>query len=864
MTTYQHLQEKIKELDTSSNITDYLMGFLLAYEIPRATLVRMRVAEGINADTPIKVGNKLLVSYTLNENLYTYYDHVQRNFIKNQSYRLVMLLNKKNILAYDSQTGDWLYIERTELYKDCDFFYPLIGMERNVLREQENANIKIGEKIARLYNELIMLNQDAEEVIAKFIVDLVFCVLADSFEIVPKGSIYSWVDHFTNRDGDNISRLFNEISNELTGNAGRLLEQKTSIGDGFLHLSLEELKFDGSSRNILLEICSANWAEVEPEVLGAMIQSIVVPSDNAVSYNYTSTANIYKVIGPLFMDDLYSEYEHAKKKGELSVSYLEKLAKIKILDPNCGAGNFLMVTLRELETLEKNVKKSLREEGKTFEEKEYVGLHQFYGIEQKSIAVDMTRIGMAFTDYKYGCGKMHNEFCDHIVNAFPLDVEWEEICSKKDAVVYIIGNPTYLGARPLRQERRLLNSFNKVFANERTMRLGDLDLATAWMYLATVYTAGTEGGFAFVTTNSLTQGKHVPDLWPTLFNKGICISFAYTRFKWKNEGRNNTAVTVVILGCRAKENPHRKTIYDGNKIYDADNISPYLHKGSTIVKEERNSPICSWMPKMRKGNMAAECCPRGEHTLFLGASEKNEILSLYPEAVKVLRRAVGSDEYVNGIERWCLWIDDEDLQFAMEIPFIEERIELTRKYRLESPSSQHLAERPHQFRERYMPQKYTLVVPAVTGENGGYFQIGYVGKNVVVTNLVFAIYDAEPWVFGLLSSKMHHIWACTVCGGLETRPRYSNILGYNTFPVPELSDDQKQSISEAAMGVIVEREKYSEMTMAEMYNYDTMPTSLKSAHMILDEVVEQCYGKFYSDQERLDTMFQLYETIKGV
>ena len=604
MTTYQHLQEKIKELDATSNITDYLMGFLLAYDIPRATLVRMRLTEGINADIPVKIGNKLLVSYTLNENLYTYYDFVQRSFVKNQSYRIVMLLNEKNILAYDTQNGDWLYIERAELYKDCDFFYPLIGLERNVLREQENANVKIGEKIARLYNELIMLNREAEDVIGKFIVDLVFCVLADSFEIIPKGSIYSWVDHYTNRDGDNISALFNEISSELTGTDGRLLEQKTSLGEGFLHLNLGELKFDSSSRNILLEICSANWADIEPEVLGAMVQSIVVPTDNAVSYNYTSTANIYKVIGPLFMDDLYGEYEAAKKNGELSASYLEKLAKIRILDPNCGAGNFLMVTLREMKTLEKNIKKTLCEEAKPFEDKEYVSLCQFYGIEQKNIAVDMTRIGMAFTDYKYGGKKLHNEYCDQIVNAFPLDVKWEEICSKENATVYIIGNPTYLGARPLRQEKRLLDSFNKVFKNERTMRLGDLDLATAWMYLASIYTAGTNGGFAFVTTNSLTQGKHVPDLWPTLFDKGICISFAYTRFKWKNEGRNNTAVTVVILGCRDKENTHRKTIYDGNKIYDADNISPYLHKGSTIVKEER-SPICSWMPKMRKGNMAA-------------------------------------------------------------------------------------------------------------------------------------------------------------------------------------------------------------------------------------------------------------------
>ncbi|MCF0141656.1 MAG: hypothetical protein HUJ78_06595 [Mogibacterium sp.] len=515
-----------------------------------------------------------------------------------------------------------------------------------------------------------------------------------------------------------------------------------------------------------------------------------------------------------------------------------------------------------MKTLEKNIKNSIREIGGCVEDKEYVSLNQFYGIEKKRIAADMTKIGMAFTYCKYGDGKLINKYCDNIVNAFPLDVNWDEVCPKDGSTVYIIGNPTYLGARPLRQEKELLASFNRVFANESEIRLGDLDLATAWMYLASVYIAGTDGGFAFVTTNSLTQGKHVPDLWPTLFRKGICISFAYTRFKWKNEGRNNIAVTVVVLGCRDKRNTHRKTIYDADKVYDADNISPYLHKGSTIVQEER-TPICAWMPKMRKGNMAAECCPNGEHTLFLDAAEKDEILSLHPEAIRILRRAVGSDEFVKRKERWCLWVDDEDLQFALEIPFIEERIELTRQYRLDSPSSRRLADRPHQFRERYMPQKYTLVVPAVTGENRGYFQIGYVGKNVVVTNLAFAIYDAEPWVFGLLSSKMHHIWACTVCGGLETRPRYSNVLGYNTFPVPALSEDQKKCISEAAMGVIMERENYSEMTLAEMYNYDTMPESLKAAHMILDEDVEQCYGKFYSDQARLDTLFQLYEEIKG-
>lgn len=596
-----------------------------------------------------------------------------------------------------------------------------------------------------------------------------------------------------------------------------------------------------------------------------MIQSIAFPSENAVSYNYTSTANVYKVIGPLFMDDLYAEFERTKKGGLLSSELLYKIEKIRILDPNCGTGNFLMVTLRELIRLENSIKQALREAGKEYEDKSYVSAKQFYGIESKKIAVEITRIGIAFTEYKYSSQPEIKFVGNQIVHAFPLDVSWEEICPKEDYTVFIIGNPRYWGARKLRQDKHLYTAMNRVFAKEISegMKIGDLDLATGWMYLATRYIAGTNGGFAFVTTNSLIQGEHVPTLWPILFKNGICLSFAYTCFKWKNEGRNNTAVTVVILGCRDKDNPHNKAIYDDNKVYEAENISPYLHKGCTIVVKEQK-PICSWMPLMRKGNMAAECTPKGEHTLLLDPREKDEILSLYPEAIKFLKRAVGSEEFVKHRERWCLWIDDADFHLAMEIPFIEERIVATKQYRLNSPSSQRLAEKPHQFRERYMPSKYTLVVPAVTGENRGYFQVGYVGKNVVVTNLAFAIYDAEPWVFGLLSSKMHHIWACTVCGGLETRPRYSNVLGYNTFPVPELTDEQKQSINEAALNVIVERENYSEMTLAEMYNYDTMPESLKYAHNILDNVVEQCYGQFFSDQERLDAMFQLYEKIKGV
>ena len=362
-----------------------------------------------------------------------------------------------------------------------------------------------------------------------------------------------------------------------------------------------------------------------------------------------------------------------------------------------------------------------------------------------------------------------------------------------------------------------------------------------------------------MTTNSLTQGIHVPTLWPLLFSKGIAISFAYTSFKWKNEGRNTTAVTVVIIGCRSVRNTHPKTIYDRNLSYDADSISPYLTKGGVIVEKENKGPISKDLPKMPKGNM-----PYGKG-LLLDPREKSDLVEHYPEAKQFLKRVVGSQEFIHCEERWCLWITDEQLSVAQSIPPIRERIESVRQARLSGDkSAQKLAARAHQFRETNMPEKYTLVIPSVSSENRVYMQIGYVSKNFVVTNLAFAIYDAEPWVFGLISSKMHNLWIRTVCGGLETRLRYSNVLGYNTFPVPQLSDEQKQNIAEAALGVLVERENNSELSMMELYNPDTMPDGLKYAHKILDEVVESCYkaGGFISDQERLDEMFMLYKSLK--
>ena len=699
------------------------------------------------------------------------------------------------------------------------------------------------------------------------IVCLVCSYLADSFGFIKTGSLQNWISLYSNKDGSDLSDLLEIIFSsirEATSSAPKYI--KTLIYTHINNMNYVDpgLCYDKSTRKLLLDISEFDWSEVEPEVLGSLIQNIVFPTESGVAYNYTSTANIYKVIGPLFMDDLYEEFECHKKKKTISTQLLAKLSNIVIFDPVCGTGNFLMVTYRELKKLEQHIKMCLKENGCSFEEKEYVDISQFFGIEHNPVATSITQIGMAFTAIK--CATVQTKYNylslpdENIISGFAPNIDWNSFCPKTDRLVYIIGNPSYKGARSQSDEQKL--TMKRVFAEEISngMKIGDLDFASSYFYLAAKYIKGTMGGFSFVTTNSLTQGVHVPVLWPVLFNQSISISFAYTSFKWKNEGRNNTAVTVVIIGCRAVENSHHKTIYNNNLSYSTEEISPYLTKGNVIVQKENRGPICRWLPKMIKGNM-----PYGKD-LLLSPREKDELIALYPEAQKFLKRVVGSQEFIHDEERWCLWIADDEVDEAKSIHLIADRLENVRIARLGGDASaRRLAERPHQFRETNMPKKYTLVVPSVSSENRSYFQIGYVGKNVVVTNLCFVIYDAEPWVFGIIDSKMHNLWVRTVCGGLETRPRYSNVLGYNTFPIPQLTDEQKQDITEAAYGVIMERENNSEMTLMQLYNEDTMPEGLRYAHKTLDLVVERCYKleEFYSDQERLDSMFLFYKQLKG-
>lgn len=862
----QDIQAKLKESENCNDTAEYLYGFFLSYAIPCATLVRLGLNDTVPVDKEIIIGNKLFCVYTTAENLYARYDQIQRKTVKNTSYRFVMLINDRDVLATDTVSGEWLSIERNRIHTEFEFFLPLAGIERTVISEKQNASTKIGEKFAQLYNEVTVLNPGREADISILLVNLVAAFFSDSCGIFCDGTMHKMVELYSSADGSDLERLLVDIFRAMSGAKDIPDYIRTNCRGSVLGLPSYNagLSFDAKARKTLISLCSLNWDSVEPEVIGALLQSILNSDDATLAYNYTSTANVYKLIGPLFIDDLFEEYESRKKDGTLSSDLLDKLGKTIVFDPSCGTGNFLMLCLRELKKLEKLIKAYCNEHSIATKNKAYVSIDNFYGIEQNYIATEVCRIGMAFTERKYADDGNINITLptDKICCDRALLMDWSKFCPiHQNRFVFVVGNPSYKGAHSLNQKQQ--EEMRATYAEEIAtgFKIGELDYATGYFYKATQYISGTQNGFAFVTTNSLTQGIHVPTLWPLLFSKGVDISFACTSFKWKNEGHNTTAVTVVIIGCRSIYNTHSKTIYDKNLSYDVDSISPYLTKGGVIVKKENKGPISKDLPKMLKGNM-----PYGKG-LLLDPREKKELVINYPEAKQFLKRVVGSQEFIHGEERWCLWISDEQLEKAQSIPPIRDRIESVKRARLSGDkSAQKLALRAHQFRETNMPEKYTLVIPSVSSENRLYMQIGYVSKNYVVTNLAFAIYDAEPWAFGLISSKMHNLWIRTVCGGLETRLRYSNVLGYNTFPVPALTDEQKQNIAEAAMGVLVERENNSELSLMELYNPDTMPDGLKYAHKILDEVVENCYkmGSFISDQERLDEMFILYKSLKGV
>lgn len=811
------------------------------------------------------------------------------NKITKHSPRLYVASDGIRVVAYDPKENDWYDNSIELLWKDFEFFTPLAGIEKIQFTEEAEADVKSAELMAKLFDDIRRYNniRDPQMVhaINVFMSRLLFCFFAEDTGLFPEDNLFTnTLKTHTKEDGSDlgefIDRAFLAMSTKdavVLNTLPDLYKVFPYVNGGLFRDRYPIPVLSRRARTLILNCGEYNWREINPDIFGSMIQAVVTPEQRAgLGMHYTSVPNIEKVIRPLFLDALEEEFEaacaetrekmikkvHPDRASQRLHNLLARLSKIKFFDPACGSGNFLIITYKRLRELEIRIWQAMRDIANiAILPMSGISLTQFYGIEIDEYACDTTTLSLWLAEHQ-----MNVRFRDAFgvqPDTLPLKpsglivcgnacrIDWDTVCphSPEDEV-YIMGNPPYLGS----------SLQNEVQKEDMRIAVGDicngykkLDYIATWFIKAACYSKESASSYAFVTTNSITQGEQVALLWPVIFQCGLEIKFAYSSFKWSNNAKYNAVVTVVIIGIGFK--PRNRKLF-GKNIREVDNINPYLNAGPNLFVKPSYTPL-NGMQEMTYG-----CKANDDGNLILEQNEVNHLFADYPNSKKFIKPLKGSLEFIRDEKRFCLWIDDADYTEACSIPPINDRINKNRLYRQNgSTEAQRLAERPHQFREHYeINNGQKILVPRVSSEKRVYFPIGYVSSNTVIIDSAFAIYDAEKWLFALLTSKMHNLWVRAVGGSLETRIRYSATLCYNTFPFPKLTEVQKEELERLAQNILNIRDENFDMTLGEMYNPESMPEELREAHHQLDLAVERIYRPepFASDEERLEHLFKLY------
>lgn len=818
--------------------------------------------------------------------------------------KIIAVSDGNSILAYDLREKDTYENLLVRLPSDFAFFYPLMDVERVHYVEESPADIKAAEKLAKLHDELRSYNEfrsnDDLHDLNIFISRLLFCFFAEDTGIFEENLFTSSIQRFTKEDGSDLSQYLDETFNVMDMSIRRMeipsiVKQFPYVNGGLFSKHIQIPKMGAKARKIILECGALDWRDINPDIFGSMIQSVVNPEERAnQGMHYTSVPNIMKVINPLFLDELRGEYNklnefyeqkfQMKNIGALTLkqfyddlkpvirkcdAMLKRMSKMKFFDPACGSGNFLIITYKCLRFLEMDIlalQRKCTPEGEIlFVDNSVISLSQFYGIELLDFPHEVAMLSLWLAEHQMNT-KLNENFGVN-TKALPLKnitqivcgnacrIDWNTVCPHTpDEEVFIFGNPPYLGSRNQDEEQKtdLDIVFPKDFIGYRK-----LDYIACWFYKGAEYISKYTAKYAFVSTNSIVLGEQVPILWDRLFNKfGVELSFAYTVFKWQNNAKYNAAVSVIILSLANISNIP-KYIYTENEKKHVQAIPPSLNENATYTVDKQTSQI-SGFSEMRRGNM-----PNDKEYLRLSPIERNIIIDEYPEAEKFIRIQIGADEFINGILRYCYWISDDKLEEALKIKPIRLAVDNVREYRINSKDKTlHVqANRPHQMREFFECGENSLIIPIVSSESRDYIPIGFVPKSTIVPNSAQVVYNASSFLFGVLTSKLHMIWTKYNAGRLDNRIRYSIFLCYNTFPFPKISNEKKEEIKLAAEEVLITREYYPDKTLAELYDPDKMPQDLREAHAKLDDIVESCYPgyPFTSDEARLECLFKLYE-----
>ncbi len=863
------LEQKLQNLTDNLVKDDFIFDFLLAYEMPKANISRLRKNSDINtleSNGELSVKNKkLFFKITDTKTLDATFDELVKT---KKSMRFVVVTDFITLKASDSKLLTTLNIPLDELSKNSDFFWALAGVEKATVYNEKEADVKASIKMAKLFDEIKKTNStDTDEqkhALNVFLTRLLFCYYAEDTHIFEgENPFTNYLKSITNEDGRDvdihIAKLF-EVLNSKDRDISSHLKNFPFVNGGLFRDKTPLPKFTYKSRKLLLE-CGGdlNWSKINPDIFGSMIQAVISDEHRGGNgMHYTSVPNIMKVINPLFLEELQAEFEKAKGNANKLNKLHKRITNIKIFDPACGSGNFLIIAYKELRRLEMQIFKSAG-----MLNMPSIKLSQFYGIELDDFAHEVAILSLWLTEHQMNM-EFIKEFGDctptlplkdggNIVQGNATRIEWNEVCPKEDGdEIYVLGNPPYLGARYQEDFHRN----DMTFVLESLKGYKKLDYIACWFYKGIQYIENFNSRFSFVTTNSLCQGEQVVNFWSQILDSKTEIDFAYQSFKWQNNAKANAAVIVAIIGMRNKSNKS-KYLFTNNIRIEARNINAYLLDASNIFIKKTNQPISS-LTNITSANRALD-----NGYLLLDDDEKNEILEHYPEAKVIIKSIVGAAEFLRGINKWCLWIEDKNLTLANSITPIKDRIDKVKEYRLkrEYKGNSNPAYKPHQFLKMKMAKNKVLFIPTVSSERREYIPCGFLSLDTVIIDPNFAIYDPEFYIFGVISSKIHIIWMKILSGKLKNDYRYSSTLVYNTFPFPKITQTQKDKIEELVHLILDERDKKFPQTMAELYDPNKMPEGLQLAHHNLDMYIEKCYRDkpFENDEERLEYLFRLYE-----
>lgn len=792
--------------------------------------------------------------------------------------KYILVSDFERFKLYDLDESTTVEFQLKDFVNYIQHFGFIAGYQKKTYKEQDPVNIKAADLMGKLHDRLKEIGYDGHP-LEVYLVRLLFCLFAEDTTIFEKQQFQDFIDQRTNVDGSDLAAKLQElfqVLNTPTEKRFKNLDEQLNafpyVNGKLFEEQLPMASFDSKMRTALLECCYLDWSMISPAIFGSMFQSVMNPVERRnLGAHYTSEKNILKLIKPLFLDELYQEFESIKTNKNKLNEFHKKLGSLKFLDPACGCGNFLVITYRELRLLELEILRALNKAGQlALDVREIIWLDvdMMYGIEYEEFPARIAEVAMWLMDHQMNM-QISNEFGQYfarlplkkaatIVHSDALEANWENIVSKNE-LSYILGNPPFIGSKIMKQNQRdqIVKQFDNIDGS------GVLDYVTGWYIKAAKYIQNTKIRVAFVSTNSIVQGEQTSILWGQMLNKyKIKIHFAHRTFKWSNEAKGNAAVYCVIVGF-ANGDSDNKRIYEYEDIkgepheIKAKNINPYLVDAKDILIEKKSNPICN-VPKMNFGNM-----PLDGGNLLLSDEEKKELIQKEPKAEKYIIPLISAYEFLNGEKRWCLWLVDAEPNELKQLPEVLKRVEAVKKFRLSSvaPSTQKFATTPTLFRDRNRPET-SIVVPRVSSENRTYIPFGFFDKNSIVSDTCMSIPNGNKYHFGVLMSAMHMAWVKTVCGRLKSDFRYSKDIVYNNYPWPLNPDKkQKEAIEKSAQKVLDARAQFPESSLADLYDPLTMPPALVKAHNELDKAVDLAYRPqpFTTEANRMEFLFELYE-----